>query len=354
MRSLRRVIGAAAVPLLVVAGGATFTGIASALPDTGSVVAPAGADTEVTFDASGTTFHGSLRTPEGDIKGAALLLPGSGVTDRNGNQAPLMVADTLLRVADSLAAHGIASLRFDKIGAGATGLGSYAPETGKVYGFTDQVDHAQAAAELLSERTGFAADDILVLGHSEGGLTTLALAQRGVGDGYGLLAPLSMRYLDLLNGQLEAVANSGQLDEAAAEQLRNDLPRTIESLRTSGTVPDGLSPIMEQFGFNDYNATFLAEADALNPPDLAASLPSGVPVLLTCSDKDLNISCDQIAPLRASLEHTNLQFDHFTTANHTLEELGPLPAGVADGPVLLPASTEFATAINGWAAQRGA
>ena len=45
MRSLRRVIGAAAVPLLVVAGGATFTGIASALPDTGSVVAPAGAMT---------------------------------------------------------------------------------------------------------------------------------------------------------------------------------------------------------------------------------------------------------------------------------------------------------------------
>lgn len=354
MRSLRRVIGAAAIPLLVVAGGATFTGTASALPDTGSVIAPAGSDTDVTFDASGTTFHGSLRTPEGDVKGAALLLPGSGVTDRNGNQAPMMVADTLLRVSESLAAHGIASLRFDKIGAGATGLGSYAPESGNVYGFTDQVDHAQAAAALLSERTGFAADDILVLGHSEGGLTTLALAQRGVGEGYGLLAPLSMRYLDLLRGQLESIANSGQLADADAEALRNDIPRAVDSLRSTGTVPEDLSPIMVQFGFNAYNATFLAEADALNPPELAASLPSDTPVLLTCSDKDLNISCDQIEPLRASLEHTDLQFGHFTTANHSLEELGPLPAGIADGPALLPASTEFATAINGWAAQRGA
>ncbi len=192
------------------------------------------------------------------------------------------------------------------------------------------------------------------MGHSEGGLTTLALAERGVGDGYGLLAPLSMRYLDLLGGQLESIAHSGQLADADAEALRNDIPRAVESLRTTGTVPEDLSPIMVQFGFNAYNATFLAEADALNPPDLAASLPDGTPVLLTCSDKDLNISCDQIEPLRASLEHTDLQFGHFTTANHTLEELGPLPAGIADGPALLPASTEFATAINGWAAQRGA
>lgn len=163
-----------------------------------------------------------------------------------------------------------------------------------------------------------------------------------------------MRYLDLLGGQLESIAHSGQLADADAEALRNDIPRAVESLRTTGTVPEDLSPIMVQFGFNAYNATFLAEADALNPPDLAASLPDGTPVLLTCSDKDLNISCDQIEPLRASLEHTDLQFGHFTTANHTLEELGPLPAGIADGPALLPASTEFATAINGWAAQRGA
>src|SRR5699024_4836402 len=102
MRRLRRWFGAATVPLLVVAGGLSLTGTASALPDTGSVIAPAGSDTEVTFEADGTTFHGSLRTPDGETEGAALLIPGSGPTDRNGNQAPIAMADTLLRVADSL------------------------------------------------------------------------------------------------------------------------------------------------------------------------------------------------------------------------------------------------------------
>ncbi|MEE2032614.1 alpha/beta hydrolase [Rhodococcus chondri] len=353
MRSVRRWIGAATVPLLVVAGGLALTGTASASPDTGSVIAPSGSDTDVTFEADGTTFHGSLRTPDGETEGAALLIPGSGMSDRNGNQPPVWMADTLLRVADSLAAQGIASLRFDKIGAGATGLGTYTPETIGEYGFTDQVDHAEAAAKLLSERTGFTTDDLLVLGHSEGGLTTLVLAQRGIGDGYGLLQPLPMRYLDLLRGQLENAANSGRLGEAETEVIRTELPRTIESIRTTGTVPEGQNPLLGQLGLNAANAKFLAEADKLYPPELAASLPADTPVLLTCSDKDLNISCAQIDPLRAALEHTDLQFGHFTKANHSLEELGPLPASAVDGPALLPVSFEFATAINGWAAQRG-
>lgn len=352
MRSLRRWIGAAAIPLLVVAGGATLTGTAHALPSTGSVIVSSGTDSDVNFDADGTTFHGSLRTPDGATTGAALLIPGSGPTDRNGNQAPIMVADTLLRTADSLAAQGIASLRFDKIGAGATGLGRYTPETVDEYGFTDQVDHAEAAARLLAELTGVSTDDILVLGHSEGGLTTLALAQRGIGDGYGLLAPLPMRYLDLIAGQIEAVANSGQLSEEDAETVRTEVPRTVEAIRATAEVPEDHHPLLDQIGLSAANAKFLHEADKLYPPALAAQLAADTPVLLTCSDKDLNISCDQIEPLRAALDHTDLRFGHFTTANHSLEELGPLPAGGLDGPTLLPVSTEFAQAINDWAAAR--
>lgn len=352
MRNLRRWIGAAAIPLLVVAGGATFTGTAHALPSTGSVIVSSGTDSEVTFDADGTTFHGSLRTPDGAVTGAALLIPGSGPTDRNGNQTPVAVGDTLLRTADALAAQGIASLRFDKIGAGATGLGRYTPETVHEYGFTDQVDHAEAAANLLAELSGVPTDEILVLGHSEGGLTTLALAQRGIGDGYGLLAPLPTRYLDLIAGQIENVADSGQLSAEDAETLRTELPRTVESIRARAEVPEDQSPLLEQVGLGAANAKFLHEADKLDPPVLAAELAADTPVLLTCSDKDLNVTCDQIEPLRAALEHTDLQFGRFTTANHALEELGPLPATGADMPMLLPVSTEFARAINDWSAER--
>lgn len=352
MRNLRRWAGAVAVPILVLGGGATLAGTASALPDTGSVILPSGEDTAVTFDADGSTFHGSLRLPNGATTGAALLLPGSGPTDRNGNQPGVASSDVLLRVADSLAAQGIASLRFDKIGAGDTGLGKFTADTIGEYGFVDQVDHAAAAADLLATRTGISTSDVLVLGHSEGGLTALTLADRGIGDGFGLLQPLPMRYLDLLSAQLMAVAESGQLSPDQAEAVRTDVPRTVESLRTTGTVPADQHPLVAQLGLNEANAKFLAEADRLDPPALAADLAADTPVLLTCSDKDLNISCAQVDPLRRALEHTDLQFEHFATANHSLEELGPVPPSPADVVALFPVSAEFAVAINDWATRQ--
>lgn len=330
----------------------TLAGTASALPSTGSVVAPSGQDAAVSFDADGTTFHGSLHTPDGDTKGAALLIPGSGPSDRNGNQSGIARSDVLIRIADSLAAQGIASLRFDKIGAGETGPGRYTTETIGEYGFTDQVDHAAAAADLLAERTGVPTSDILVLGHSEGGLTALALADRGVGRGFGLLQPLPMRYLDLISAQLTAVSESGQLSPEEAETVRTDVARAVESLRTTGTVPADLHPIVTQLGVNEDNAKFLSEADRLDPPALAARLEAGIPVMLTCSDKDLNISCEQIDPLRHALEHTDLRFERFATSNHHLEEIGPLPPSAADVIALLPVSAEFAAVIDDWAAQQ--
>ena len=351
MRNVRRWIGAAAVPVLVLAGGVTLAGTAVALPDTGSVAVSNGSDAPVTFEADGTTFHGSLRNPDGAAVAAALLLPGSGPTDRNGNQ-PGVAADTLVRTADALAAHGIASLRFDKIGAGETGLGSYTVETIGEYGFTEQVDHAEAAVRLLAEHTGVSPEEILVLGHSEGALTALALADRGIGSGFALLAPLPMRYLDLLTVQLNAVVDSGQLGPDG-EAVRADLSRAVESLRTTGAFPTDLHPILAQFGMNPANAKFLFESDQLDPVELAAELAADTPVLLTCSDKDLNINCAQVEPLRTALAHTDLQFEHFTTANHSLEELGPLQPGPADQVALLPTSFEFSAAIDSWAAARG-
>src|SRR5688500_9758350 len=73
---------------------------------------------EVSFTgAGGLKLNGTVLLPSGgrDQKfPAVLLLPGSGPTDRNGNQPPVLVTDLLKQIADRLAAEGIASLRFDK------------------------------------------------------------------------------------------------------------------------------------------------------------------------------------------------------------------------------------------------
>ncbi|MFD1815170.1 alpha/beta hydrolase [Rhodococcus gannanensis] len=352
----RWLTGAALAALL-----STSTGVAPAaavtrmpLPFVGSSAAQSGTDTEVTFDSDGLTFHASLRTPVHSRPGVAvLLLPGSGPTDRNGSQTGLK-ADTMRRIADDLAAQGITSLRFDKLGSGATGLAGLSPDRLPEYGFTSQADHAQAAAELLADRTGVPVDRLAVVGHSEGALTALELTARGIAHGgLALLAPLPIRYLDLLtaqlNTQLDAAVRSGQLPISDADAARTTLRESIESLRQTGRLPANPDPLLASIGLVHANARFLAEADALDPPALAAAIGDGTHVLVTCSDKDLNISCDQVGALRDALDHTELRFAHLANASHLLDELGPFPPSRIDPLVPLPESTEFAGVLHEWA-----
>src|SRR6266550_554357 len=89
-------------------------------------------DRDICFDVDGTATHGTLRVPahrEGQQFAAALLLPGSGPTDRNGDVPGLDVTPrTLALIAEVLAQQGIMSLRFDKYFTGRTGAGVYAAD----------------------------------------------------------------------------------------------------------------------------------------------------------------------------------------------------------------------------------
>ena len=85
---------------------------------------------EVSFVVGGTTTYGTLDIPahrSGQRLAAALLLAGSGPTDRNGNDiAANLTPYTLQLIAGELARMGIMSLRFDKYFAGQTGGGTFA------------------------------------------------------------------------------------------------------------------------------------------------------------------------------------------------------------------------------------
>src|ERR1041384_6699192 len=86
------------------------------------------ADREVVFTVDGTTTYGTLHVPAhraGQRLRAALLLPGSGPTDRDGNQPPAVTPHTLSHLAAALDRQGVVTLRFDKYGSGRTGLGAY-------------------------------------------------------------------------------------------------------------------------------------------------------------------------------------------------------------------------------------
>src|ERR1700758_1982160 len=139
-----------------------------------------------------------LTTPAGVEKPpVALLIAGSGSTDHDGN-GPQMKPATLKKLSDQLVAHNIATLRYDKRGAG-----GWKPQFGKPedFRFKDFVDDASALVKYLRDSGKFSR--IILVGHSEGGLVAILTAQAQTVDRLVLLTTAARKQGDLLKAQLE-------------------------------------------------------------------------------------------------------------------------------------------------------
>ncbi len=317
-------------------GGATSAAPAhSAARAAGASATPATSHTgwveeEVSFRVGGLTVYGTYRHPahpRGRLP-AALLIAGSGPTDRDGN-TPLIKGrvDTLKMLAERLSAEGVASLRYDKLGSGKTGLGPYAADPTGI-GIGPFTAEAEAALAYLAARPGVDKKRLTVIGHSEGALFALLLATRKGHraphvHGVGLLEPLSRRYLDIisaqLRAQLDAQLQAGKITAEQAAQIEQALAKAMRSLRTTGTLPPdlpgGLAAVLSA-------PRFLAEADRLDPAKLAARLRPHTPALVSCSDADIQVSCDDVEHLVKGLTRAKsaTAFVRLTGVSHVLKQ----------------------------------
>ncbi len=111
-------------------------------------------------------IYGTLLTPNqttGKVP-VALIIAGSGPTDRDGNNQ-VMKNNSLKLLAESLAANGIASLRYDKR---AVGESKAIVKSEADLSFEDYINDAKAWINLLKQNNHFS--KIVVIGHSEGSL----------------------------------------------------------------------------------------------------------------------------------------------------------------------------------------
>jgi uncharacterized protein len=133
------------------------------------------APVELTAPGPEGPLAGTLLDPDAKAP-LVLLIPGSGPTDRDGNN-PLGVAGGPYRqLAEALAAKGIATLRIDKRGL----FGSKAAQADpNAVTAADYAADVQAWSKVARARTGRVC--IWLLGHSEGGLVALQAAQAPAG-----------------------------------------------------------------------------------------------------------------------------------------------------------------------------
>ncbi len=131
-------------------------------------------ETAVQLETKTGTLSGSLLVPDAtDSIPVALLIAGSGPTDRDGNN-PSMKNNSLKMLAGVLCNHGIASLRYDKRGilkSRKAGL----KETD--LRFEHYVSDATDWIRQLNKDKRFS--EVVVIGHSEGSLIGMIAAQDG-------------------------------------------------------------------------------------------------------------------------------------------------------------------------------
>jgi pimeloyl-ACP methyl ester carboxylesterase len=127
--------------------------------------------TDVTVESvPGVRLAGTVLLPNGAGPfPAVVLVTGSGAQNRD---EALLGHKPFLVIADYLARHGIASLRYDDRG--------YAKSTGNFAAGTsaDFANDAEAAVQFLRSQPGIAPGGVGILGHSEGGMIAPMVAAR--------------------------------------------------------------------------------------------------------------------------------------------------------------------------------
>ena len=182
-------------------------------------------DDDITFVSAGATIHASLRAPVEPAGAApgAVIIAGSGPTDRDGNSAVPgyegLAFDTYRWLADGLSERGWASLRYDKIGSGATGLGPYADDPSTLTDLDFDAVFVQGARDALARLAatpGIDPSRLLLVGHSEGGLIALAVAN----DPRAAPEPMGLALIE---------PAYGRIGDVIVRQLRDQIATTVSS-----------------------------------------------------------------------------------------------------------------------------
>jgi pimeloyl-ACP methyl ester carboxylesterase len=259
----------------------------------------------VSQDVAGGAVYGTELTPDG-VTGkvpVVLLHSGSGPTDRDGN-SPLLPGpnDSLRMVAEALARRGIASVRYDKRGIGASALPVWKENELRL---DDYINDASAWLQKLRADPRFSR--VVVAGHSEGAQIAAEACKQGGADACVL------------------IAGAGHpLDEILRDQLKTRMPppllaqseRILASLKAGDTVDNVPQPLMTLY--HPTVQPYLISSLKHDPRTAIAAL--AMPVLILQGTSDIQVQKSEAEALSAAAPKAKLVL--VDGMNHLLKMVG--------------------------------
>jgi len=268
---------------------------------------------EVRFESDTVTLAGTLTTPRAEGPWpAAVLITGSGPQDRDENTpGPGGLKLGIFRsIADTLTRRGIAVLRYDDRGVGASGgnLGSA--------GLSDLVGDVRAAVRFLRGRPEIDGARVALIGHSEGGIIAPIVAADDPELAAIVLMAGTATSLDsviieqAVSAALEAGGDSADLTRA--REMMEEFSQAIREGRDLGEtdLPAGLRAL-------EGARKWLREHMQHDP--LATIREVRAPVLIVNGGQDIQVSPDHAQRLGAALReagHPDYEVKIFPRLNH--------------------------------------
>jgi uncharacterized protein len=280
-------------------------------------------------------LQGKLTTPGGlGAKPAVLLLPGSGPTDRDGNQKPHLTTDLLKSLATSFHEAGFATLRFDK--RAAPTYASVWPKDGLEDFFSWQafVQDAAAALRVLRSTKGVHPDKVFILGHSEGGMIALQLAadlpEKEKPAGL-ILAGTPGRHMgEILRDQLTNIMTLQGADKKTIDEYLEITRKAVESVEKTAKVPTNIPPGLQPL-FPVYAGKLLQGYAKWNPQELGKRFTG--PVLVINGENDSQVSATKDAGPLAEALGRKAKLVIVEAASHNFKKAETLKSPGLTGPI---------------------
>ena len=245
--------------------------------------------------------QGTLLSPNGENQPPlAILIAGSGPTDRDGNQAQFK-NNSLKYLAEGLAQKGIATFRYDKRVIAQINKATVQEEK---MTFEDEVNDALLVVNHFKDKY----KNIILIGHSEGALVGLLVAQKVVVSKFVSISGAGNSSATLIEEQIGK----------NAPQLKEESQKIISQLR-KGELVDNISPYLAPV-FRKSVQPYLISWFKYEPAKEIAKLQ--IPILIVQGTNDLQVEDKEAQLLKEAQPKAQLLL--IEGMNHVLKKVKTL------------------------------